>query len=771
MILYLIAAFLVGYSSLIYQVIFLREFLTIFYGNELCIGTIIGIWLAGIALGALIGSRVVDRIRHRRTEVFLILFAAFHLLFPLMLFLLRTSIPLFMTGTRGEYLSFAQLVVALGTFIVPVSMLSGILFPMACGITYKQGFGGVTSGVIYFAESIGSLVGGCLFTFVFILYLNYFQIAFIQLGLAAVVCLLFMMRTAKKEATAGGLLLAIAAVICVIGSIPSTINRDTIHRRWDAFFAPLPLDRSVDTKYQNIALSSHDNQLDLYSNLKYHCSLPDPYTNEMFAQYVMCQSLHPDDILIIQGLFSGLVDPCRSHNPRSIQILELDKQYFFTVAHDAPALVEDELRHPGVHITFVDGRFFVKQTGRRYDVVIIDVPDPESAMLNRFYTREFFDELKSTLKPGGIVALKLTSAPNYLGEAVGKYNSSIYKTLVDTFANVIVTHGETKFFVATDFADTITANANELIQRYTVREIDRDQFIPQVFLDLLDPARLAFVKDNLDARAKTSQINTDTNPVAYHYNLYMWDLFSGSHITGLLRKIEHVSVRHVAFVLALITCALLVAVYASRSAQRQTGALRAVLVWAICSTGFTAMGMEMLLLFAFQNIFGYLYSMIGFIVALFMFGLTVGVIGGMYGISRLKSIHKIIILLLIIELILPVCAFLLPVAIDAAGMCPAPWQTMLAFFAMVAGCGILTGIEFPLAVHLFSLNQPHGGFSSGMLDASDHIGACIGSFCIGTFLLPLLGSYQTAVLIGLCNVSSCIVVAGSCRKIFAGIRS
>ena len=703
MILYLIAAFFVGYSSLIYQVVFLREFLTIFYGNELCVGTIIGIWLAGIALGALIGSRVSDRIKQRRDSVFLIIFAGMHILFPLMLFLLRVSSPVFLIGARGQYLSFARLLLALCTFVVPVSMTSGILFPMACGFTYRKGRGGVTSGMVYFAESMGSLVGGCLFTFVFILYLNYFQIAFMQLGLALLLCVIFMMRTSKKSALAAFVATVILNAVLYWQFVPSTMDRYTTQKRWDAFFDPLPLDRSVDTKYQNVAVSSRDSQIDLYTNLKYRCSIPDPYTNELFAQYVMCQSPHPDDILIIQELFSGLIDPCRSHRPQSITILELDKQYYDTVAQSAPALVDDEIAHPNVHLAFVDGRFFIKQTDTRYDVIIINVPDPESAMLNRFYTREFFYEIKSALKTDGVLALKLTSAPNFMGDAVGKYNSSIYKTLVDVFDDVIVTHGETKFFVACDSASAITSNADDLIQRYIDRGIERERFIPQAFLDLLNPARLAFVKQNLDDRACSSPINTNINPVAYHFNLYMWDQFSGSRLTGLLKKIEQLSVRHIVLALALITGILLAAVYASKSIRQKNIALRSVLLWVICSTGFTAMGMEMLLLFAFQNIFGYLYSMIGFIVALFMFGLTVGVMGGMYGVSRLKKSQKIVLLLLTVEVILPLCAFFLPSAIDFAGACSAPWQTMLAFFVMVAGCGILTGIEFPLAVHLFAL--------------------------------------------------------------------
>ena len=35
-----------------------------------------------------------------------------------------------------------------------------------------------------------------------------------------------------------------------------------------------------------------------------------------------------------------------------------------------------------------DGRLFGRSE-QRYDVVIVDVPDPSTSQINRFYTREF----------------------------------------------------------------------------------------------------------------------------------------------------------------------------------------------------------------------------------------------------------------------------------------------------------------------------------------------------------------------------------------------
>ena len=51
-----------------------------------------------------------------------------------------------------------------------------------------------------------------------------------------------------------------------------------------------------------------------------------------------------------------------------------------------------------------------------YDAVIIDLPSPSNAQLNRFYTEEFFIETRDVLSIGGVLSFSLASRENYLSE-------------------------------------------------------------------------------------------------------------------------------------------------------------------------------------------------------------------------------------------------------------------------------------------------------------------------------------------------------------------
>ena len=67
--------------------------------------------------------------------------------------------------------------------------------------------------------------------------------------------------------------------------------------------------------------------------------------------------------------------------------------------------------------TWRDRRAAVRaQSPHRYDVVIVDVPDPSTSQLNRFYTREFFAEAKRGLTAGGVLCISLGQYENYLSD-------------------------------------------------------------------------------------------------------------------------------------------------------------------------------------------------------------------------------------------------------------------------------------------------------------------------------------------------------------------
>ena len=93
---------------------------------------------------------------------------------------------------------------------------------------------------------------------------------------------------------------------------------------------------------------------------------------------------------------------------------------------------------PRVHMHYADGRYFLrtylKTTDDTFDVIILNVPDPQTAQLNRFYTAEFFRSARDHLAPGGLLALQLRSSEDYISPDLAEFLRCIYHTLQIVFS-------------------------------------------------------------------------------------------------------------------------------------------------------------------------------------------------------------------------------------------------------------------------------------------------------------------------------------------------
>ncbi len=86
------------------------------------------------------------------------------------------------------------------------------------------------------------------------------------------------------------------------------------------------------------------------------------------------------------------------------------------------------LRDPRVRVHVEDGRFFLQQSAKRYDLITGEPPPPKMAGVASLYTREYFALMRERLNPGGMATYWL---PAYLlleGEAM-----SIIRAFCDAF--------------------------------------------------------------------------------------------------------------------------------------------------------------------------------------------------------------------------------------------------------------------------------------------------------------------------------------------------
>ncbi|MFH1624772.1 MAG: fused MFS/spermidine synthase [Pseudomonadota bacterium] len=774
--LHLIIAFiLLGLYALSAQVLFIREFLVVFYGNEICLGVIFASWLAGIALGSFVGSRVTDSFRDS-LKVFLYVQAAICLLLPIQIYLTRI-IRGFFEVSSGEYLPFLNMVHSTLLSILPLSSLIGFSFPLACKIFInKEETAASSIGWVYILESIGSVTAGLVLTFYLIVYFQSFEIITILSVTVLANCLGLSVLSSSKgtRLSLGALCLSLLLIFTflLVSTNIERINNSSVQSRWRTLNKGIELIESTDSRYQNVSVTYRDGQFSIFGNGQFITDFPDEYRSATFAHLILSEHPHPEEVLLIGGGAGGVIREMLKHPISVLHYVELDPQLISMVRKYLPAEDKEALRDKRVNVFYTDGRYFVKKSQKKYDVIVLNVPDPLTAMLNRFYTSDFFREARRILKKDGVLVTGVSSAPNYIGEEIGDYSGSVYHALLSVFPFVLVTPGDINYFFATSSPNTITSDTHILSSRYADRHIESRHFSRYHFEMLLPPDRVKFIERALREK-KNVPVNTDLKPITYFYNLILWDIYSGERGKVRLFKILH-QIDLWWFMVPLVVFLLARVIYIVIKRDSLDTHLKFNCLLAIGTTGFAGMSLEIILIFAFQNIYGYIYWMIGLIVAAFMAGLA---LGG-WGMNRMiaREHERWAEVLTVVEACLFVYAFALPYMIgrfcawggqNGGVVIPSAYL----FISLVGLVGVLTGLEFPLVSKIALGQEKEPGRVAGVINSFDHVGAFLGALLTGTIFVPLLGIKETCFLIGALNMGSTILLLVYVTQSRSSVRS
>ena len=163
---------------------------------------------------------------------------------------------------------------------------------------------------------------------------------------------------------------------------------------------------------------------------------------------------HRQEVLILGG-GDGLAarEVLKYRAVSRLTLVDLDPA-MTELAASHPVLVRlnnNALSDPRVEIVHADAFAFLQTDGRLFDVIIVDLPDPNSVALARLYSLNFYRLCKKQLKHGGVLVTQATS-PFFTRRAF----VCIYKTLQAAglsplaYHNHIPTMGEWGFVLGVD---------------------------------------------------------------------------------------------------------------------------------------------------------------------------------------------------------------------------------------------------------------------------------------------------------------------------------
>ncbi|NIO70257.1 MAG: hypothetical protein GTN71_14840, partial [Anaerolineae bacterium] len=257
-------------------------------------------------------------------------------------------------------------------------------------------------------------------------------------------------------------------------------------------------------------------------------------------------------------------------------------------------------------------------------------------------------------------------------------------------------------------------------------------------------------------------VNRDLHPVGLFYGLSYWNALFSPHLARVFAFTGRLNLWTLS--LPIIGCALLFLTVVKLTAKGR-GAIVPIV---IATTGFTGMTADLIIVFAFQTLYGYVYHWIGLLITAFMAGLS---LGGLLMTRRLKpgarhlQIRKCLAPytpLLKLELAIVLYWALLPIALStlysriAHPLVFTSIQGILLFLNAVAG--FLVGSQFPLANRMWLKGREDLRGTAGVLYACDLVGAFLGSIVVSVVLIPVLGILETCLLAATLKLGSLLLV-------------
>ncbi|MBU4153427.1 MAG: hypothetical protein KKD63_11145 [Proteobacteria bacterium] len=679
----------VGATSISAQIVLLKEFLSVFYGNELIIGIVLANWMILTGLGSFLG-KFSERHVSRPVTITLVLIglALLPMITVSLLRILRNIVFL-----PGIILGINQSLFYSLALLTPFCLLSGFSFAFFCSqpVTAERGkphrlvlLLGISRERSW-RHSIHTVASPRLDTF---------QALALLLLLDLSLAILVTHGNHHRLAAVCGALLIAAALIVGIA------DPDSRTRRF--LFPGQELVTFKDTPYGNLTVTRQGDQMNFFENTVLMASTNDITAAEEGVHYTMVQHPKPHRVLLVGGGISGTPQEIIKYDVTSIDYTEINPWITDLTRTFTQSLTDQRIR-----IISDDARRHVRRTTTRYDVALINLPDPETAHLNRYFTVEFFRELKQVLSDGGIISISLLPTTEYQGPEARLLTSSLHATLKQIFANVVIVPGWRNYFLASD--TPLDIHIGRLIKQKGIDTL----YVNQYYLnDRMLEERSRATTAALDPAAT---LNTDFAPVCYFQQLDYWLSSLGASSGPWI---------------LLTLAALLMTLWKFNP-----------LGLGIFTAGLCASSLEMILLIAFQTLYGSLYQMTGIVITSFMTGLA----AGSWSIKRFgkqAGIDSFITL----QLMVATAGMILAVALPRLQLADfAPFTVHLTFTSMTFTIAALIGMEFAVASQIKT--GPVAAVA-GELYGLDLAGSAIGALIVTVYAIPLLGIKNVSVLVG-----------------------
>ncbi len=269
---------------------------------------------------------------------------------------------------------------------------------------------------LFAADYVGALLGGLAFPFLLLPSFGQLRgaifVGIVNVVSAAVAVALF--RHDLRRATSATLLACAAAVLALLTTAFVHAGGVEVSAR-EALYDD-PVVHAERTPYQEIVLTSSnrwggERDVRLFLNGDLQFSSKDEYRyHEALVHPAMAR---PHETVLILGGGDGLAarEVLRYSGVKRVVEVELDAAMVrLAREHDLIRRLNDaSLDDPRVQVVTADAFAWLRGNSEAFDVVVVDMPDPDATATAKLYSAEFYGLVAGALRPGGRVVVQAGS--------------------------------------------------------------------------------------------------------------------------------------------------------------------------------------------------------------------------------------------------------------------------------------------------------------------------------------------------------------------------
>ncbi|WNJ15982.1 polyamine aminopropyltransferase [Pontibacter sp. G13] len=260
-------------------------------------------------------------------------------------------------------------------------------------------------------DYLGSLVASVAFPLILLPFLGIMRTSFFIgiLNLCVAAVNIWVFRNELKQVRSLFVNTGLSMLLLIVGFAGSF----QINGFFEQFLFKDEVMLSKQSTYQHMVLTKRNQDIRLFinGNLQF-ASVDEHRYHEPLVHVPMTMALKPEKVLILGG-GDGLAlrEVWKHQEVQHVDLVDLDPEmtHMGTRHPVFTRLNQSSMLDPRLTVYNQDAFQFVEKSSNFYDVIIIDLPDPNHVGLGKLYAKSFYELIRDRLSQGGVMVTQSTS--------------------------------------------------------------------------------------------------------------------------------------------------------------------------------------------------------------------------------------------------------------------------------------------------------------------------------------------------------------------------